>query len=150
MGLRVWDDTNDTYDNEQQADNWLKVDFHNHTPGRGELIPTGGIADGAITSVKLASTALQGTVPWTLIGTYSGTWDPASVASGASINTTVAVAGAQVGDAVLVSFPLGANNVVLGGHVSSAGNVRVVLNNLSGGAVDLGSATLKVKVVRFV
>jgi hypothetical protein len=57
MGLKIWDDPNDNYDHDQLADNLLKLDFHNHAAGRGEQIPTGGIADGAITDVKLASTA---------------------------------------------------------------------------------------------
>lgn len=56
MGLRVWDQTSDLYDHDQLADNWYKVDLHDHTPGRGIQIPTEGIEDAAITSDKLAST----------------------------------------------------------------------------------------------
>jgi hypothetical protein len=55
MGLRIWDSLSDPYDHNQLADNWSKVDFHDHTPGRGVQIPTEGIADGAITSVKMAA-----------------------------------------------------------------------------------------------
>lgn len=55
MGLRIWDALSDPYDHNQLADNWSKVDFHDHTPGRGVQIPTEGIADGAVTSVKMAA-----------------------------------------------------------------------------------------------
>lgn len=61
MGLRVWDQTSDLYDHDQLADNWYKVDLHDHTPGRGKQIPAEGIEDGAITSVKLASSLSIGT-----------------------------------------------------------------------------------------
>ncbi len=56
MSLSVWNQLTDPYDHAQLADNWSKVDFHDHTPGRGVLIPTEGIADGAVTAAKLAST----------------------------------------------------------------------------------------------
>jgi hypothetical protein len=55
MGLRVWDQLNDPYDHNQLADNWSKVDFHDHSPGRGVPIPTEGISDGAITAAKLST-----------------------------------------------------------------------------------------------
>lgn len=55
MGLAIWNQLSDPYDHGQQADNWSKVDYHDHTPGRGVLIPTEGLADGSVTSVKLAS-----------------------------------------------------------------------------------------------
>jgi hypothetical protein len=54
MGLRIWDQTTDLYDHAQLADNFSKIDIQDHTPGRGVQIPTDGIADGAITSAKLA------------------------------------------------------------------------------------------------
>jgi hypothetical protein len=53
MGLRVWDQLTDPYDHNQLADNWAKVDFHDHTPGRGVQVPTEGIADASITIAKL-------------------------------------------------------------------------------------------------
>src|ERR1051325_10040444 len=53
MGLRVWNLLTDLYDHTQLADNWSKVDLHDHSPGKGVPIPTDGIADGAITGPKL-------------------------------------------------------------------------------------------------
>jgi hypothetical protein len=55
MGLRIWNLLTDLYDHAQLADNWAKVDYHDHSPGKGVLIPTEGLADAAVTGVKLAS-----------------------------------------------------------------------------------------------
>lgn len=54
MGLKVWNLTTDPYNSGQLAENWAKVDEHDHTTGKGQQIPTGGVADGAITVAKLA------------------------------------------------------------------------------------------------
>lgn len=74
------------------------------------------------------------------------TWDPASVAAGAQATTTVAVAGAALGNTVVVSFSLDLQGMQLTGYVSSAGNVTVVLRNGTAGAIDLGSGTLRADV----
>lgn len=55
MGLRIWNLLLDPYDHEQLADNWAKVDAHDHSPGRGVLIPTEGIAFEAIAFPLIAS-----------------------------------------------------------------------------------------------
>ncbi len=55
MGLRVWNQLTDLYDHAQLADNFVKLDYHDHAPGRGVQIGTDGIMDGAITPVKLSS-----------------------------------------------------------------------------------------------
>lgn len=55
MSLRVWNLEQDQYDHAQLADNWFRVDQHDHTPGRGVQIPTEGIADSAITQAKIAA-----------------------------------------------------------------------------------------------
>jgi hypothetical protein len=56
MSLRVWNLLTDLYDHAQLADNWAKIDYHDHSPGKGVQVPTEGLADGAVTSPKLAST----------------------------------------------------------------------------------------------
>jgi hypothetical protein len=53
MGLKVWNLLTDPYDHSQLASNWAKVDQHDHSSGKGVQIPTGGIADGAISSAKI-------------------------------------------------------------------------------------------------
>jgi hypothetical protein len=55
MSLRVWNLLLDPYDHEQLADNWAKVDAHDHSPGRGVLIPTEGIANEAVSFPLIAS-----------------------------------------------------------------------------------------------
>lgn len=55
LGLRIWNLLLDPYDHEQLADNWAKVDAHDHSPGRGVLIPTEGIALEAISFPLLAA-----------------------------------------------------------------------------------------------
>lgn len=80
------------------------------------------------------------------VGAYSGAWNPASVAVGASTSTTVAVTGATLGMHALASLSISLAGLVLTAHVSSAGNVTAVLHNPTGGAVDLGAATLRINV----
>lgn len=55
MSLRRWDQLSDLFSHDQLSDNWAKLDFHDHTPGRGVQVPTEGIFDGAITTAKLAT-----------------------------------------------------------------------------------------------
>jgi hypothetical protein len=55
LGLRIWNLLLDPYDHEQLADNWAKVDAHDHSPGRGVLIPTEGIAFEAISFPLIAT-----------------------------------------------------------------------------------------------
>jgi hypothetical protein len=82
--------------------------------------------------------------------TYTATraWDPPALAIGAAASTTVAVAGATVGDTVFVSFSLAVpGGALLVGNVTSAGVVTCTLLNQTGGVLDLGSGTLRVDVV---
>lgn len=55
LGLRIWNDLSDAFDHDQLADNFAKIDFHDHSPGRGQPIPVEGLADGSITSDKFAT-----------------------------------------------------------------------------------------------
>lgn len=58
MGLTVWNLLSDLFSHVQLENNWIAVDGHNHTTGQGVQIPTGGIANGAITSSKIATGAV--------------------------------------------------------------------------------------------
>lgn len=53
MSLKVWNAASDPYDHEQLADNFIKLDQHDHSQGRGTPIGGDGIQDGAITSVHI-------------------------------------------------------------------------------------------------
>lgn len=54
MGLAIWNLVDDHYNHDQLADNFAKLDFHDHAPGRGLQIGTEGIQDGAVTAAKMA------------------------------------------------------------------------------------------------
>jgi hypothetical protein len=74
----------------------------------------------------------------------TATWDPGSVSSGGNASTTVTVTGATLGDFVLASFNLDLQGLQMSAYVSSANTVTVLLQNLTGSAVDLSSGTLAV------
>lgn len=73
-------------------------------------------------------------------------WDPPNLASGASEITTLTVAGAALGNYVQVSFSLDLQGLSLVGYVSATNTVTAVLSNLTGGAINLASGTLKARV----
>ena len=60
MNLKVWNAPQDPYDHEQLADNWLKVDRHDHSEGRGAQIGGAGIQSGAIATTHLAPASIVG------------------------------------------------------------------------------------------
>jgi hypothetical protein len=74
----------------------------------------------------------------------TATWDPGNIVSGGSASTTVTVTGAALGDFAIASFSLDLQGMVAHAYVSAADTVTVVLNNLSGGALNLASGTLKI------
>jgi len=78
--------------------------------------------------------------------TGSKTHDFASVADGAQATTTVTVTGAALGDFCQASVGVNQAGVILHAYVSAADTVTVVLQNETGGAVDLASTTLSVLV----
>lgn len=81
----------------------------------------------------------------------SVTYDPPSLAAGVAANTTVTATGAATGDTVEVSHSsvdTAATSWILYGYVSAADTVRVIIFNATGGTVDLGSGTLRVRVFK--
>lgn len=58
MSLKVWNSPSDPYDHEQLADNFLKLDVHDHSQGRGAQIGAAGIQNGAITAIHIAPGAI--------------------------------------------------------------------------------------------
>lgn len=69
------------------------------------------------------------------------TIDPASVATGAGLTGTVAAVNAVVGDYVLVSAEESLQALDISAYVSAADVVTWLLQNVTGGAVDLASNT---------
>lgn len=78
----------------------------------------------------------------------SATYDPASLADGAGVTTTVTVTGAVLGDFVdMCSFSLDLQGMTLTGYVSAADTVAIRFQNESGGVLDLASGTIRAVVV---
>ena len=78
----------------------------------------------------------------------TSTWDAASILDGDEVAVEVTVTGAELGDSVLASLSVDVADLVLSAAVTAADTVTAVLANNTGGAVDLASATLKVRVLK--
>lgn len=79
----------------------------------------------------------------------SATFDPGSVANGAQTTTTVAVPGAVFGDFVLPpALSISAGDMEVSGFISAADVVTVIYQNTSGGAIDLASHTVFVRLMK--
>lgn len=97
----------------------------------------------------------RGTVSGTnVIGTAWGkhlrgtaTWDPASLGADAETSTTLTVSGAAVGDIALCGHTqVTADLLQLSCYVNAADTVRVILENISAGTIDVSSGTLGAEV----
>ena len=82
---------------------------------------------------------------------YSGsaTWNPGSIADGNEEVTEVTVIGASLGDFAFASFSLDVTDLTLSAQVTAVNTVTVQLGNWTGGNLDLGSGTVRVKVTPF-
>ena len=77
----------------------------------------------------------------------SATWDPGSIANGAEASVDVSLVGAELGDIAVASFSLDVQDLVISAAVTAQNVVTVTLANNTGGAIDLASGTVKVKLV---
>lgn len=74
----------------------------------------------------------------------TATWDPTSLGTNAETSTTVTVTGAAVGDVAMCGHTaVTADLLQLSCYVSGADTVRVVLENISAGTIDVSSGTLR-------
>jgi len=82
-------------------------------------------------------------------GSYEGseTKDWGSLVDGATAIEAVTVTGAVLGDFAMCSLSVDLQGMIMSCHVSAADTVEVVMNNESGGTLDLASATLRVRVL---
>lgn len=116
------------------------------------------VSGSTISAFSLGDNATNSTTPWSQSAstiTFSGmrlegskTYDPPSVANGAQTTTTVTVPGAQVGDFALASFGGALSGMRLSAEITAADTATALFRNDSGGAVDLGSSTLRVAAFR--
>ncbi len=79
-------------------------------------------------------------------------WDPANILDGDNASVAVVVPGARVNtlSSVRVFAPYTLSGLGVSGYVSANDRVTIVLNNNTGGAVNLGSGTWAVVVENFV
>ena len=80
------------------------------------------------------------------VGAYQAAWDPASINDGDEATTDVTVAGAKLGDLALCSLEVDVQDLQLSAAVTAEDTVSVTLSNSTGGAINLGSSTLRVAV----
>lgn len=91
-------------------------------------------------------TAFDSLIDIPLVG--SATWDAGSIADGDEEVTEITVTGAALGDFVQVSFSLDVADLTLTAQVTAANTVTAQLSNNTGGAIDLASGTLTVRVYK--
>lgn len=58
MGLIAWDQVNDTFSHQQLAANFIALDSHDHSPGKGKLIQSGGLAPLSVSAANLQDDVL--------------------------------------------------------------------------------------------
>jgi hypothetical protein len=75
-------------------------------------------------------------------------WDPPSIAAGGTTQVNVTVPGARPGDFVQAAYTLATSGIVFLAQIGAQDTVTVTLWNRSGGAVDLGPGTVRVRVVK--
>ena len=78
----------------------------------------------------------------------SGVYDPPNLVNGSETTTNLTVTGAALGDFVRTSFSLDLQGIKLTAYVSAADTVTCVFSNHTGGALDLASGTLRVRVLK--
>ena len=76
------------------------------------------------------------------LNTTSYVWNPSSIASGASAESgDITITSGVYSDIVLVSAPQSLLGCIVSGYVRTSTTARIVIQNLSGSAVDFGEAT---------
>ena len=77
----------------------------------------------------------------------TATWNPGSIPDGDEEVKEVTVTGAVLGDFVIASFSLDVADLTLTACVTAADTVTAQLCNNTGGAIDLASGTIRVRVM---
>ena len=77
----------------------------------------------------------------------SVTWDASSIADGDEEVIDITVTGAVLGDFVLVSFSIDVIDLTLTAQVTADDTVTAQLSNNTGAGIDLGSGTVRARVL---
>lgn len=94
----------------------------------------------------LAPASSQAYYGWNGVTKY--TFNPASIANGASTSISVIVGEAKLGDIVTASCSIDLQGLTLTAYVESINTVKIILANLTGGTVDIASSDFRVVVNR--
>ena len=106
-----------------------------------------GMVSANYTESSFTATTRIGPTASTVL-TGSTTYDPPNLADGAGATTTVTVTGAAAGDFAQASFGGDTAGITITAWVSAANTVSVRFQNESGGALDIGSSTLRARVTK--
>lgn len=123
------------------VETWMAEDLEYGVQATTKTHPSGGTLNGTQISISSFSTCgAAGYAPAKL-------WEPGTIAAGGQATTTIDVAGASLGDKVLVDLTtVGSEALIFSAHVSAANVVTVVLANLTGIAVTIAEGSLSVVV----
>lgn len=106
------------------------------------VLDTGGI------SVTTAASGITlNSITLTVVGEASETYNAGSIADGDEEVGELTVTGAALGDYTLASITVDVADLAITAAVTAANTVTYQLNNNTGGAIDLASATVKVLVI---
>jgi len=74
------------------------------------------------------------------------TWNPGSINAGSYEAVEVTIEGAELGDFAIASFSLDVSDLILGVDVTATNTITCILFNPTGGAINLGEGTLRIRV----
>lgn len=117
----------------------------NHEHGDGTTYTFAAVDDTVVlmfTGTEWITLAQSGTLE------NSTVWDPGNLIDGAGETKGLTCNGAELGDYVLVSAPYDLQDMTVTAYVQAANVVEIRLQNESGGAIDLGSGTWRVKALK--
>lgn len=77
----------------------------------------------------------------------SATWASSSIAAAGEEQKSVTVAGAALGDFVLVAASVDVEDLMLEANVTATNTVICQLSNLTSGAIDIGSFTVTLRII---
>lgn len=133
-----------------------KVIIANQAPTAGVWVLGDEVEDVSPTlgdAPKLLCTTAGTPGTWTRSGNLrlqgSGTWDPGDLADGAGeTSSAITVTGAALGDFVIVSAPYDLQGITCNGYVSAANEVKIRLQNETGGNINLASGTWRAMIIK--
>lgn len=132
ISLKVWNSPSDPYNSQQLADNWIKVDLHDHSSGKGTQIGSGGIANNAILANHIFANAVGnsaladnavGTSELQTASVTSPKLKPSYGSVTASGNLTLTTTATNIPGATAVVVPTVSSSLLVHGAFYLSGNL---------------------------